>query len=199
MVYMYYRAAILVEYLEKFLECDKFQVLKLLPTSKTNDSRETGCTVSKVALSVWDERHHTPIHFSLLYQSYLPSLSNAHAVFSKPLVPVHHMEAHALTARLSSHVPFPYLVLLVSGGHCLLLVAEGVGSFQRLGYSTDDSPGELYDLLEFSHNNIISYYCCITGLHITRLLNVCIKVHLHCSESGFNRVNWILCSVQTGD
>lgn len=49
---MYYRAAILVEYLEKFLERDKFQVLKLLPTSKTNDSRETGCTVSKVALSV---------------------------------------------------------------------------------------------------------------------------------------------------
>ena len=76
---------------------------------------------------------------------------------SKPLVPVHHMAAHALTPRLFSSVPFPYLILLVSGGHCLLLVAEGAGSFQRLGYSLDRSPGKLVVLCY--HGDYTSQYC----------------------------------------
>ena len=62
-----------------------------------------------------------------------------------PLIPVHHMEAHALTPRLDTRLDFPYLVLLASGGHCLLMLAEGVGSFRRLGTTTDDAPGEAYD------------------------------------------------------
>lgn len=53
------------------------------------------------------------------------------------------MEAHALTARLLFPISFPMLVLLVSGGHCILAVAQGPGQFYRLGESHDDSPGEL--------------------------------------------------------
>ena len=53
------------------------------------------------------------------------------------------MEAHALTARLLRPLSFPMLVLLVSGGHCILAVAQQPGEFYRLGESHDDSPGEL--------------------------------------------------------
>ena len=55
------------------------------------------------------------------------------------------MEAHALTVRLLSSVPFPFLVLLVSGGHCILAVCESFGKFFRLGQTLDDSPGEAFD------------------------------------------------------
>ena len=52
----------------------------------------------------------------------------------KPLVALNHLEAHALTARLTAGVAFPFLLLLVSGGHCQLLICEGVGRFERLGH-----------------------------------------------------------------
>ena len=58
-----------------------------------------------------------------------------------PFVPVHHMEAHALTVRQARPVAFPYLSLLVSGGHTMLLVVHGVGSYTLLGSSLDDSVG----------------------------------------------------------
>lgn len=65
------------------------------------------------------------------------------AEYALPLVPVHHMEAHALVARLSSGgaVHFPFLVLLVSGGHNLLMVVEGVGRYVQLGTTLDDAIG----------------------------------------------------------
>ncbi|MBO0735458.1 MAG: tRNA (adenosine(37)-N6)-threonylcarbamoyltransferase complex transferase subunit TsaD [Alphaproteobacteria bacterium] len=63
----------------------------------------------------------------------------------KPFVAVNHLEAHALTARLTHDVDFPYLVLLVSGGHCQLLVCEGVGRYTRLGTTLDDAAGEAFD------------------------------------------------------
>jgi len=62
-----------------------------------------------------------------------------------PFVAVNHLEAHALTARLTDGVPFPYLLLLVSGGHCQLLVVEGVGQYRRLGTTIDDAVGEAFD------------------------------------------------------
>ncbi|KAK7484909.1 hypothetical protein BaRGS_00023829 [Batillaria attramentaria] len=62
-----------------------------------------------------------------------------------PLIPIHHMEAHALTARMIERIDFPFLVLLASGGHCLLAVARNVSDFLLLGTSMDDSPGEAYD------------------------------------------------------
>ncbi|XP_072029355.1 tRNA N6-adenosine threonylcarbamoyltransferase, mitochondrial-like [Amphiura filiformis] len=62
-----------------------------------------------------------------------------------PFIPIHHMEAHALTVRMIQQVHFPFLVLLVSGGHCILAVARGVGDFLVLGNTVDDAPGEAFD------------------------------------------------------
>ena len=63
----------------------------------------------------------------------------------KPFIAVNHLEAHALTARLSDDVAFPYLLLLVSGGHTQLLVCAGVGRYRQLGTSRDDAAGETFD------------------------------------------------------
>ena len=63
----------------------------------------------------------------------------------KPLVAVNHLEAHALTARLTEGVEFPYLLLLISGGHCQLLAVEGVGRFRLYGTTIDDAVGEAFD------------------------------------------------------
>ncbi|WP_321334385.1 tRNA (adenosine(37)-N6)-threonylcarbamoyltransferase complex transferase subunit TsaD [Breoghania sp.] len=63
----------------------------------------------------------------------------------KPLVAVNHLEAHALTARLTDHVSFPYLMLLVSGGHTQFVLARGVGDYVRLGSTIDDALGEAFD------------------------------------------------------
>ena len=63
----------------------------------------------------------------------------------KPLVAVNHLEAHALTARLAQGCAFPFLLLLISGGHCQLLGVEGVGRFRRYGTTIDDAVGEAFD------------------------------------------------------
>lgn len=65
--------------------------------------------------------------------------------YKKPLVPIHHMKAHAIVARMFHNIQFPYLVLLISGGHCLLSVAKDLDDFLLLGQSLDDSPGEAFD------------------------------------------------------
>ena len=63
-----------------------------------------------------------------------------------PLVAVNHLEGHALTVRLTDeNVSFPYLLLLVSGGHCQLLVAKDIGEYTRLGTTIDDAVGEAFD------------------------------------------------------
>lgn len=62
-----------------------------------------------------------------------------------PFIPVNHLEGHALTARLTNNVPFPYLLLLVSGGHCQFLIAEEVGIYTHLGGTIDDAIGECLD------------------------------------------------------
>ena len=67
------------------------------------------------------------------------------AAAGKPFVAVNHLEGHALTARLTHDVAFPYLLLLVSGGHCQLLIVEGVGRYERLGATIDDAAGEAFD------------------------------------------------------
>jgi N6-L-threonylcarbamoyladenine synthase len=63
----------------------------------------------------------------------------------KPFLAINHLEAHALSVRLVDRVEFPYLLLLVSGGHCQLLICEGVGRFTRLGTTLDDAAGEAFD------------------------------------------------------
>lgn len=62
-----------------------------------------------------------------------------------PLVGVNHLAGHALTPRLTDGLAFPYLMLLVSGGHCQFLLVEGPGTFRRLGGTIDDAPGEAFD------------------------------------------------------
>ena len=62
-----------------------------------------------------------------------------------PFIAVNHLEGHALTARLTDGLDFPYLLLLVSGGHCQLVAVEGTGRYRRLGTTVDDAIGEAYD------------------------------------------------------
>lgn len=64
---------------------------------------------------------------------------------NKPLISVNHLAGHALTPRLTNGIGFPYMMLLVSGGHCQFLVAEDADRFQRLGGTIDDAPGEAFD------------------------------------------------------
>jgi N6-L-threonylcarbamoyladenine synthase len=65
---------------------------------------------------------------------------------NKPLVAVNHLEGHALSPRLSDpDLDFPYLLLLVSGGHCQLLLVQGVGRYRRLATTIDDAAGEAFD------------------------------------------------------
>jgi N6-L-threonylcarbamoyladenine synthase len=62
-----------------------------------------------------------------------------------PFFPINHLEAHALTARLTNNVPFPYLLLLASGGHCQFLIVEDVGVYTYLVGTLDDAIGECLD------------------------------------------------------
>ncbi|MDB5474478.1 MAG: tsaD [Devosia sp.] len=77
------------------------------------------------------------------------------AALGKPLIAVNHLEAHALTARLTDGVQFPYLMLLVSGGHSQFVLVRGVGDYQRWGTTIDDALGEAFDkvakLLSLGH------------------------------------------------
>lgn len=83
--------------------------------------------------------------------------------YQKPLIPIHHMEAHALTARMERNIEFPFLCLLISGGHSLLAIVHDVDDFSLLGETVDDAPGEAFDkiarrlklrnLPKFEHKN----------------------------------------------
>ena len=77
------------------------------------------------------------------------------AALDKPLIAVNHLEAHALTARLTNGVQFPYLMLLVSGGHSQFVLVRGVGDYERWGTTIDDALGEAFDkvakLLSLGH------------------------------------------------
>ena len=70
------------------------------------------------------------------------AIACAHA---KPFIAINHLEGHALTVRLTDGIDFPYLLLLISGGHCQLLTVEGVGRYRRLGTTIDDALGEAFD------------------------------------------------------
>jgi N6-L-threonylcarbamoyladenine synthase len=63
----------------------------------------------------------------------------------KPFLAINHLEGHALSVRLTEPVAFPYLLLLVSGGHCQLLTVRGPGDYERLGTTIDDAVGECFD------------------------------------------------------
>jgi len=62
-----------------------------------------------------------------------------------PLIPINHLEGHALSVRLTETAPFPYLLLLVSGGHTQLIEVNSLGHYRRLGTTIDDAAGEAFD------------------------------------------------------
>jgi N6-L-threonylcarbamoyladenine synthase len=62
-----------------------------------------------------------------------------------PMIGVNHLAGHGLTPRLTDGLAYPYLMLLVSGGHCQFLIVKGPDAFQRLGGTIDDAPGEAFD------------------------------------------------------
>jgi N6-L-threonylcarbamoyladenine synthase len=66
-------------------------------------------------------------------------------VSEKPLIAVNHLEAHALTVRLTDGTPFPYCLFLASGGHTQVVAVLGIGNFVRLGSTVDDAIGEAFD------------------------------------------------------
>jgi N6-L-threonylcarbamoyladenine synthase len=66
-------------------------------------------------------------------------------VTGRPLIAVNHLEAHALTARLTDNTPFPYCLFLASGGHTQIVAVRGVGDYVRLGTTQDDAIGEAFD------------------------------------------------------
>ncbi len=67
------------------------------------------------------------------------------SVFDKPFISVNHLEGHILTSRLTSDLEFPFLIFLISGGHSQILLARGVGDYEKIGDTIDDSLGECFD------------------------------------------------------
>lgn len=67
------------------------------------------------------------------------------AVHNKPFLAINHLEGHALTTRLTDNTPYPFLLLLMSGGHCQFLLVEGLGRYTKLGGTVDDALGEAFD------------------------------------------------------
>lgn len=63
----------------------------------------------------------------------------------KPILGVNHLAGHALTPRMTDQTPYPFLMLLVSGGHCQFLDVQGPQDFRRMGSTIDDAPGEAFD------------------------------------------------------
>ena len=67
------------------------------------------------------------------------------ASIKKPFIAVNHLEGHALSPKLNSKINYPYLLLLISGGHSQFLCVEGLGKYKRLGTTIDDAVGEAFD------------------------------------------------------
>ena len=81
------------------------------------------------------------------------------SIYKKPFIAVNHLEAHALTARLTSNLEFPYLLLLLSGGHCQILVAKNLGDYQKLGETMDEKIAVCFEHLSgnrFYYKRIIN-------------------------------------------
>ncbi|MBL6664840.1 MAG: tRNA (adenosine(37)-N6)-threonylcarbamoyltransferase complex transferase subunit TsaD [Rickettsiales bacterium] len=67
------------------------------------------------------------------------------SVYKKPFLAINHLEAHVLTSRLTNDLEFPFLTLLISGGHCQILLAQNIGKYKKIGQTIDDALGEAFD------------------------------------------------------
>lgn len=94
--------------------------------------------------------------------------------YSKPLIPIHHMQAHALMPLLEHRqIRFPYLALLISGGHCLISICKRYNQFDLLGTSLDNAPGELLDKIarRCRLKNLGPPFDCVSGGAAIELLS----------------------------
>lgn len=150
------------------LENGRAEVLAEHVASQTEDHALYGGVVPEIAARAHVERLDFLIHLAMedagvgwagltgiaatagpgLIGGVMAGLSTAKAIAlarGLPLVAVNHLEGHALSPRLAEEVSFPYLLLLVSGGHCQFVFVEGVGRYRRLGSTIDDAAGEAFD------------------------------------------------------
>jgi len=75
----------------------------------------------------------------------LMSAKTIASIYKKPFIAVNHLEAHSLTCRLTDNIQFPYLLLLVSGGHCQIILVKDINNYQKIGQTLDDASGEAFD------------------------------------------------------
>lgn len=115
--------------------------LERLDELTTQALREAGCQLKEMDIIAATAG---PGLIGGLLVGVMYSRSLAHAL-GKPWLGINHLEGHALTARLTDKVAFPYLLLLVSGGHTQLVWVAGVGNYKRLGTTLDDAAGECFD------------------------------------------------------
>lgn len=113
------------------------------------------------------------LHFSLeVGLNYAKTLASK---YHKPLIPIHHMQAHALMPLLEHRhqIRFPFLALLISGGHCLLAIAKRFNEFHMLGKTIDEAPGDLLDKFarRFKLRNLGSPFDSISGGAAIELLS----------------------------
>lgn len=150
------------------LQGDKAEVLSSIVKGQNDLHAEFGGVVPEIAARAHAERVDICVEEALAESGYALSGLDAIAVTSGPgliggvlsgvmcakglsaatglpLIGVNHLAGHALTPRLTDSVTFPYLMLLVSGGHCQFLIAESFDTFRRIGGTIDDAPGEAFD------------------------------------------------------
>ncbi len=120
-------------------------------------AREHLTHLSSVIHRLWEQSNISPSHIHGIGVTAGPGLVGGLLVgimwakgmalaSQKPLWPVHHLEAHALMARMERpDLTFPYLLLLLSGGHCLMTIVKGVGQYHIMGQTLDDAAGECLD------------------------------------------------------
>ena len=112
---------------------------------------------------------------------------------NKPLFYCDHIEGHMLSVFLEHNVSFPYLCVVISGGHCLFVLINSIGDYTFIGQTVDDSPGEVFDKIakELCLHEYNGYYislCARNGTLIKSLMSTQIKIKGHkfcCSFSGF--------------
>ena len=147
---------------------DKGEILSNLVLSQLEDHKEFGGVVPEIAARAHIDHLHTLIKAAMsdakirfeeldgiaatcgpgLIGGVMVGMIAGKAIAAShnlPFIAVNHLEGHALTPRLTDQIEFPYLLLLVSGGHTQLLVAENVGQYKLWGTTLDDAAGECFD------------------------------------------------------
>lgn len=144
------------------------QILSNLVLSQLDDHKAFGGVVPEIAARAHIEHLHTLIQAALeeanltledidafaatsgpgLIGGVMVGMISAKAMaaaLNKPFLAINHLEGHALTARLTDEVPFPFLLLLVSGGHTQIILTEDIGKYTLWGSTIDDAAGECFD------------------------------------------------------